>query len=181
MRVRQEKILEAVLFASGESVPLTRLADAAGCAVPVTRGLLAHMAELYAEEQAGIQLIELDDAYRLCTNPLYYDNVKKLLRSAPHKPLTQTLLETLAIIAYKQPVTKAVIEEIRGVNADHSVNKLLEYGLIEERGRLEAPGKPIMFGTTEDFLKYYGYKNLDGFLAAAGEADGEKDSSLRSE
>lgn len=161
LRMKQEKILEALLFASGESVPVSRLAETLGCDIPTTRNLLLHMSESYEHENAGLRLLEVDDAFQLCTNPEYYDYVQKLLQRPLRKSLTQPLLETLSIVAYKQPVTKGVIEEIRGVNADHAVNKLLEYGLITEKGRLDAPGKPILFGTSEDFLRFYGLRNLD--------------------
>jgi len=165
--LEHEKILEAVLFASGDSIPAARLAEIIGCDVPAPRNLLAHMAEQYAAEDAGIQLIEMEDAFQLCTNPAYYMYVQKLPQHLPHKMLTSTLLETLSIVVYKQPVTKSVIEEIRGVNADHAVNKLLEYGLIVEKGRLDAPGRPILLGTSEDFLRYFGLHNLDEFYKAA--------------
>jgi len=161
----KEHALEAMLFASPESVPLAQLAEALGADITVTRGLLARMAESYAGSKSGIQLQEIDDTYRLCTNPIYYQAIERLLKLKPRRALTQTLLETLAIIAYKQPVTKAVIEDIRGVNADHAVNKLMEYGLITEKGRLEAPGRPILFGTSDEFLLHYGLRNIDELLA----------------
>lgn len=162
--MEQEKILEAVLFANGDSLPLHKLAAVIDCDLPATRNLLARMAERYADEQAGIQLLEMDDSFQLCTNPAYYPYVQKLAQNPAKKNLTQPLLETLAIIAYRQPVTKSVIEEIRGVNADHAVNRLVEYGLVVERGRLDAPGKPIIFGTSEDFLRHFGLKRLDELL-----------------
>jgi segregation and condensation protein B len=161
----KEKMLEAMLFASPESVPLPKLAEALGCDIPVTRGLLAHMGEIYAKEQSGIQLHEAEDAFRLCTNPVYYPCVQRLLQLRPRRPLSQALLETLAVIAFKQPVTKGVVEEIRGVNSDHSVNKLAEYGLVEEKGRLDAPGRPILFGTSEEFLLHYGLKSIEELLS----------------
>jgi segregation and condensation protein B len=114
--------------------------------------------------------MEAEDAFRLCTNAEYSEEVRRLLQKPLRKPLTQPLLETLSIIAYKQPVTKGVIEEIRGVNADHAVNKLLEYGLIIEKGRLEAPGRPILFGTSEDFLRVYGLTRVEELFALAGES-----------
>jgi segregation and condensation protein B len=160
----KEKMLEAMLFASPESVPLTKLAEVLGCDIPVTRGLLTHMGEVYAEEQSGIQLHEADDNFRLCTNPVYYPCVQRLLQLRPKRPLSQALLETLAIIAFKQPVTKGIIEEIRGVNSDHGVNRLVEYGLVSEKGRLDAPGRPILFGTSEDFLLFYGLKSIDELM-----------------
>jgi len=162
----KEKTLEAMLFASPESIPLAQLAEALGTDIPITRNLLSHMAETYIQNQSGIQLQETDDCYRLCTNPIYYQAIERLLKLKPRRALTQTLLETLAIIAYKQPVTKAIIEDIRGVNADHAVNKLMEVGLITEKGRLDAPGRPILFGTSDEFLLYYGLKNVEELLAA---------------
>ena len=164
----KEKMLEAMLFASPGSVPLSSLAEALGCDIPLTRNLLTRMAEAYAQDQSGIQLQEIDDTYRLCTNPIYYAAIERLLKLKPRRALTQTLLETLAIIAYKQPVTKAIIEDIRGVNADHAVNRLMEYGLITEKGRLDAPGRPIQFGTSDEFLLYYGLRNVQELLAYGG-------------
>jgi segregation and condensation protein B len=157
----KEKMLEAMLFASPESVPLAKLAEALGTDIPVTRELLTHLGEIYTREQSGIQLAEADDCFRLCTNPLYYPCVQRLLQLRPRRPLSQALLETLAVIVFKQPVTKGVIEEIRGVNCDHGVNRLVEYGLVEEKGRLDAPGRPILFGTGEEFLIHYGIKNIE--------------------
>ena len=160
----REKTLEAMLFANPGSVPLASLAEALGCDIPLTRNLLTRMAEAYAKDQSGIQLQEIDDTYRLCTNPIYYPAIERLLKLKPRRALTQTLLETLAVIAYKQPVTKTIIEDIRGVNADHAVNKLMEYGLITEKGRLDAPGRPILFGTSDEFLLHYGLKSIQELL-----------------
>jgi len=169
VRLEQEKILEAVLFAAGGAVPVAALAQAIGCDKSAPRGLLARMVERYAEEESGIQLIELEESYQLCTNPKYHAYAKRLLPEQPRRTLTQPLLETLSIIAYKQPVTKSVIEEIRGVSADHAVNKLVESGLVAEKGRLEAPGKPILFGTTDDFLRYFGLRSAEELLQRKGE------------
>lgn len=167
-KLEQEKILEALLFAAGDAVHIRRLSDALECDVPAVRGLLARMAERYANEEAGIQLLEIGDAFQLCSNPKYHNYAKKLLPEQPIKKLSQTLLETLAIIAYKQPVTKPVIEEIRGVNADHAVNKLMEYGLVVEKGRLnDAPGKPLLFTTSEEFLRYFGLRTVEDLEGGA--------------
>ena len=169
--MKQEKIIEALLFASGESVPVSRIADIVGCDIPAARNLLIHMAESYERENAGLQIIEMEDAFQLCVNPEYNEYVSRLLKTSTRKALTQPLLETLSIIAFKQPVTKNLIEEIRGVNADHAVNKLLEYGLIVEKGRLDAPGKPILFGTSEGFLRFYGLRSINELFRQAGEEE----------
>jgi len=163
VKMKQAKILEAVLFAAGEPVSLAKLAECLGSRLPVARNLLELMSEHYEKENAGIQLIQIEDSFQLCTNPKYHEIVQTLLPKQSKKKLTQPLLETLSIIAVKQPITKPEIEEIRGVSADHAVNKLLEFGLLEEKGRLDAPGRPILFGTSEDFLRYYGLKSVEEF------------------
>ena len=157
----REKMLEAMLFASGESVPVAKLADALGLDIPQTRGLLLHMSEVYARDNSALQIREVNDSYKLCTNPEYHHAVERLLKHKPRRTLSQAQLETLAIIAFKQPVTKPVIESIRGVNCDHAVNKLIEYGLVSETGRLDGPGRPILFGTTEEFLLFYGLSSVN--------------------
>jgi len=164
LTTEREKMLEAMLFASPESVPLEKLADALGCDIPLTRGLLEHMAEIYVRESSGILLQEVDGAYRLCTNPAYSTPVQRLLQKKAQTALNSSQLETLAIIAFRQPVTRGVIEQIRGVNSDRAVNRLLEYGMIEERGRLDGPGRPILFGTSEEFLLFYGLRSVEELL-----------------
>jgi len=161
----KENMLEAMLFASPESVPLERLAEALETDIPLTRNLLEHMAEIYRKNASGVQLQEVDGAYRLCTNPLYYPAVQRLLQKKPRAAFSQSILETLAIIVFKQPITRGAIEGIRGINSDYAVNKLVEYGLVTEVGRLDAPGRPLLFGTSEEFLIFYGLKNLDEILA----------------
>ena len=158
---KEEKILEAMLFASGEAAPLPVLSMAMGLSLRETSRLLENMRSSYEEEQRGFTLIRVDDAYQFSTNPIYYEYINRLIQTPRRRLLTQTLLETLSIIAYKQPVTKAQIEEIRGVNADHAVNKLMEYNLIMETGRLDAPGKPILFGTSDDFLRHFGLESIE--------------------
>ena len=162
----REKTLEAVLFASPESVPLDKLAECIDCDIPLTRNLLNRMIETYVKDESGIQLQEVDGSYRLCTNPAYFPAVQKLLQRKQRNVFTQATLETLSIIAFKQPVTKGAIEGIRGVNSDHMVNRLVEWGLVIEMGRLDAPGRPILFGTSEDFLLFYGLKDVGELLSA---------------
>lgn len=156
-----EGAIEAVLFATGEAVSISRIADGIGQDVKTASGIIRNLADKYENENRGIHIIEINGSYQMCTNPNYYEYIQALLKNPQKKVLTQSLIETLAIIAYKQPVTKAQIEEIRGVNADHAVNKLMEYNLVIEKGRLDAPYKPILFGTSDEFLKYFGFKNLE--------------------
>lgn len=155
-----EAIIEAILFVSGEPVPLHALADATGQDEKTAKRLALSLADKYDAEKRGVTIVEVDGAVQMCSNPIYYEYVQKAAQCGSKKPLSQASLETLAIIAYKQPVTKGQIEEIRGVDAGHIVNKLLEYGLITERGRADIPGKPLMFGTTEPFLQYFGLTDL---------------------
>ena len=109
----------------------------------------------------GIGLIWLEDKVQLCTKGEYYEYLIKIATTPKKHVLTDTLLETLSIVAYKQPVTRTEIERVRGVSCDHAVNKLLEYGLITELGRMDAPGRPLLFGTTEQFLRSFGVKSLE--------------------
>ena len=115
----------------------------------------------YEENDRGIKIIELDGAFQMCTKKEHYETILKITHIPKKHVLTDVLLETLSIVAYKQPTTKAQIEAIRGVNSDHAVNKLVEYNLICELGRLDAPGRPILFGTTEDFLRHFGLQSLN--------------------
>jgi segregation and condensation protein B len=117
--------------------------------------------EDYADEKRGIAIMELDGAYQMCTRPEMYEYLIRIAKQPKHRALTDVLLETLSIIAYKQPITRVEIEKIRGVSCDHAVNKLLEYNLIKELGRLDAPGKPLLFGTTEEFLRCFGVHSID--------------------
>ncbi len=150
---------EAILFAAGEAVEGRALAAALDCDIQTVRDIMEELSADY--ENRGINLIQVGEAYQFCTNADYFESIKKMYQAPKRKTLSNTLVETLAVIAYRQPVTKAYIAEIRGVNADHAVNKLVEYGLVEEVGRLDAPGRPIQFGTTDEFLRYFNYKTLD--------------------
>ena len=154
-------IIEAVLFTMGESVTLERLAVALELDQEALREILLEMKEDYNKEERGICLIELDDAWQICTKIETYDYVRKLVSQPKKRSLTDVMLETLSIIAYKQPVTKQEIEAIRGVKSDFAVNKLVEYKLVKELGRLETIGRPIVFGTTEEFLRCFGVSSIE--------------------
>lgn len=156
-----EAVVEAILFAMGEAVELERLAAAVEHDEDTVRKILRSMITRYEEEDRGIHLIELDGAFQLCTKPEMYEYLIKVAHIPKKHVLTDVLLETLSIIAYKQPITRLEIEKIRGVSCDHAVNKLVEYGLICEAGRLDAPGRPILFATTEEFLRYFGIESLE--------------------
>ncbi len=156
-----EGAIEAILFAVGESVEIERLADAIEQDVETTRELLLHMQENYQRKSHGIELSELDGAWQLCTKNACYRYLIRVVKQ-PQKPvLTDVMMEILSIVAYKQPVTRLEIEKIRGVKSDYAVNRLIEYNLIQEVGRLDAPGRPILFGTTEEFLRHFGLHSLE--------------------
>ena len=119
------------------------------------------MMEHYKDDSIGLQIIELDGAYQMCTKSEMYEYLIRIAKQPKRHALTDVLLETLSIIAYKQPITKVEIEKIRGVSCDHAVSKLVEYNLVCELGRLDAPGRPLLFGTTEEFLRSFGVQSLD--------------------
>ena len=154
-------VIEAVLFTMGESVETANLAAAIEQDVSTTVKLIHNLMDRYEAEDRGIKIIELGDSFQLCTKPETYEYLIKVAAQPKKQVLTDVLLETLSIIAYKQPITKQEIEGIRGVSCDHAVNKLVEYGLVDEVGRLDAPGRPILFGTTESFLRSFGVRNVD--------------------
>ena len=153
--------IEALLFAAGGAVEGRDLKEALQVEDPAFREALKELKESYEAENRGIRLIELDGKYQLCTKNLYYDELVRLVNTPKKHVLTDVLLETLSIVAYKQPVTRQEIEKIRGVSCAHAVNRLVEYRLIEEVGRLDAPGHPILFGTTDDFLRSFGISSMD--------------------
>ena len=158
--------IEAILFASFSAIEGSKLMVALGTEEePVPKKVFNEaikelMAE-YESEDRGIRLIELDGKYQLCTKNDYYEVLGKIVNMPKKHTLTDVLLETLSIVAYKQPVTRAEIEKIRGVSCSHAVNRLVEYNLICEVGRLDAPGHPILFGTTDDFLRSFGISSMD--------------------
>ena len=158
---RLEAAIEAILFTMGDSVEITQIAKAIGQDKNTTEKIIHNLMDTYQQEGRGIQIIELEDSYQLCTKKEYYEYLIRIAMQPKKPALTDVMLETLSIIAYKQPVTKAEIEKIRGVKCDHAVNKLVEYSLVKELGRLDAPGRPILFGTTEEFLRAFGVQAIE--------------------
>lgn len=162
MKIREiEAALEAILFTMGQAVPLVSLAKAVEQDQETTKKLLHEMMDRYEGEDRGIRLLELSDSFQLCTKKEYYGNLIRVAGEPKKQELSESALETLSIIAYKQPVTKAEIQKIRGVVSDHAVNRLVEFGLVCEVGRLDAPGRPILFATTEEFLRRFGVGSLE--------------------
>lgn len=156
-----EAVIEAILLTMGEAVEVERIAAAVEHDEDTVRRLIRNMMTRYEETDRGIRIIELDGSFQLCTKPEMYEYLIKVAHVPKKHVLTDVMLETLSIIAYKQPITRLEIEKIRGVKCDHAVNKLVEYNLICEAGRLDAPGRPILFATTEEFLRYFGIESLE--------------------
>lgn len=159
--MEKKAYIEAILFSFGDSVPAKKIAEALEISEKEVKELVKDMIVEYETNNHGIRLIELDGSYQFCTKPETYETLIKI-KTIPKKfVLTDVVLETLSIIAYKQPITKIEIEKIRGVSCDHAVNKLIEYSLIEEVARLDAPGRPMLFGTTEEFLRNFGVPSIE--------------------
>ena len=157
---KAEAIIESVLFAAGDAVDAEKLSDILDIDTKSTRALVAALADKYEREKRGIRIIKLEDSFQMCTGREYQDYISKLVEPRRSQSLSNAAMEVLAIVAYKQPVTRAVIEQIRGVSCDTLVNKLLEKNFIEEVGRLDTPGRPMLFGTTEEFLRSFGIESI---------------------
>ncbi len=166
--------LEAILFACGAPVAFDRLCEILGVNFEGLREAAAILKEKYSDDhESGIQLITVEDAYQLCTKAYVAEYVKKALELRKTPPLSKASLEVLAIIAYNQPVTRSFIEMVRGVDSSAIVASLTDKGLVTERGTLDAPGRPVLFGTTDAFLRCFGLESIDQLpktdLAMAGE------------
>lgn len=167
---KTEAAIEAILFSMGEAVPTRKIAEAIELSVDDVYQVLLNMKDKYDEHERGVMLLEIDESFQMCTKRDYYEQVKKVNFKLKEFILTDVLIETLSIVAYKQPVTRAQIEAVRGVNSNHAVNKLIEYNLVCEVGRLEVPGKPILFGTTKDFLRGFGLQSVKELPELGAEA-----------
>ena len=153
---KAEASIEAILFALGASVEIRQL-----CAALEMQEseVIQNLDSL--KDNRGIQIIDLGDCVQMCTRTEYYEQLIKVCKTPKKQVLTDALLETLSIIAYKQPITKAEIEKIRGVSSDYMVSRLVEFGLVYEAGKLDAPGRPAQFATTEEFLRRFGMESKE--------------------
>ena len=158
---KTKSIIEAILFAAGRPVNKKELVLNLEISEEDIENIIASMQEEYKEENRGIEIIRLEDSYQLVTKKELYDFIYPVLDKRNQPNLSNAALETLAIIAYNPKITRAEIESIRGVSADACVYKLLEYGLIEEAGKIDLPGKPMSYKTTQDFLRKFGYSSLE--------------------
>ena len=155
-----ENILEAILFAVGRSVSINEFKETLGINVATIENAISNLVKKY-NNKSGISLVKIKDEYQLVSNKEYFEYVSKFVENSKKETLSSTCLEVLSIIAYNPQITKSEIESIRGVNSDSQVSKLLEYGLVEEVGRMNAPGRPAMFGVTNEFLKCMGINRVE--------------------
>lgn len=155
-----EAIIEGVLFAAGDPVDIERISDILDIDLKSTRAILTSLIDKYDEECRGLKIIRLEDSYQMCTRGDYNEYISKLAEPRRAQTLSNAAMEVLSIVAYKQPVTRSVIEQIRGVSCDTLVNRLLERNLIQEVGRLDTPGRPMLFGTNDEFLRCFGISSV---------------------
>ena len=151
---------EAVLFAAGEPVSRERLAEIFEITMPEVDLVAKRLEDRLRLTIAGVELVKTEASYQLCTKATHADFVTKFLEIKRMSPMSKPALEVLAVVAYRQPVTKGYVEQIRGVACSGIMNTLVEKGLVEEKGRLDAPGRPILYGTTLEFLKRFGLNSL---------------------
>lgn len=156
-----ECALEAVLFSLGEEVEIEKLAEALEVREDEVVDAFEKLQKKYSDESRGLKLIRIENSIQMCSNPDYYECIKRVTQIKKQAGLSSAALETLSIIAYNQPVTKGTIDFIRGVDCTYSVAKLVERGFIDELGRAETPGRPILYGTTTEFLRCFGLKSLE--------------------
>ena len=159
--MKLDNLLEAVLFACGDPVPVERLCALLGADESEIEDAAARLTDQYAFEERGMRLIRLEKSYQMVTAPEAYETVRLALETRRPPRLTQAALEVLAIIAYFQPVTRTYIEQVRGVDSSYTVGVLADRGLIEPCGRLDVPGRPMQFKTTDTFLRSFGLKSLE--------------------
>lgn len=166
--------LEAVLFAVGEPIEIKRLSQALDIDVVIVSEALEVLREKYEDEASGLCLLRLDDKYQLCTKKQHADIIRSVIEIKKNAPLSSAAFEVLAIVAYNQPVTKAFIEQIRGVDCSAVISNLCLKSLIEEKGRLELPGRPLIYGTTPEFLRCFNISSLSELPPLPDNSDREK-------
>ena len=152
--------IETILFAMGDSVEVSAVAEALEKTEEEAREAVRALEERCSAQDSGLMVNWFEDSAQLSSRPEYYEYLIKIAKAPKKQVLTDTLMETLSIIAFKQPVTRMEVESIRGVNSDFAISKLVGFGLVEEVGRKEAPGRPLLFGTTEQFLRSFGISSL---------------------
>lgn len=168
--------IEAMLFAAGDPVEPVKLAEVLDIDVENVIKMLGHLEAMYDENNSGLRLIHIDGKYQLCTREEYSDEVRGLLEIKKNTPLSQAAFEVLAIVAYNKTVTRSFIEQIRGVDCSGSLSNLIQKGLVEEKGRLDLPGRPLVYGTTDRFLRCFSLNSLDDLPDLPDDAENKDDS-----
>ena len=169
-----EAAMEAILFASGEPLPIERICLALDLDRPTAEQILQKLGDSYAFDRRGIRLVRMEESYQLCSSPDYADVIRKAFEIRKTARLSQPALEVLTIVAYYQPTTRAYIDQVRGVDSAYTVGLLLERGFIEECGRLQVPGRPRLYRTTKRFLRDFHLSSLDELPEMPGmETDGQ--------
>ena len=158
---KTKAIIEAILFSVGRAVKIKEIMYVLELSEDEIKNIIENMKLEFEQQKRGIEIIKIEDSYQLCTKKEYYEYIYPIVDKRNKPNLSQAALETLAIIAYNPKITRAEIEAIRGVNSDGTIYKLLEHNLIEEAGKLDAPGKPMSYKTTDEFLRMFGYENLE--------------------
>lgn len=158
-KINIQYAIEAILFAAGEPVKTTKLAAVLDTDIETINEAVGLLKNDYDTKLRGLMIIEIDEGYQLCSRPEYYTYIQDILGEQRRQALSNAAMEALAIVAYKQPITRGQVEYIRGVNSDGAMNRLIERDLIEETGRLDAPGRPILYSTTQNFLRCFGLKS----------------------
>lgn len=153
--------LEAMLFAAGDPVEVNKLADVLEIDIELCENILGTLCARYDERESGLMIIRIDNKYQLCTREAYSEQVRKLMEIKKNAPLSNAAFEVLAVIAYNKTVTKSFIEQVRGVDCSGPISSLVQKGLIEEKGRLDLPGRPLVYGTTDRFLRCFSLNSLD--------------------
>ncbi len=153
--------LEAMLFSAGDPIEASKLAEVLDIEIETVTKMLGHLSGMYDERESGLMLIRIDNKYQLCTREEHSEEVRKLLEIKKNTPLSNAAFEVLAIIAYNKTVTRSFIEQVRGVDCSGSIASLVQKGLIEEKGRLDLPGRPLIYGTTDRFLRCFSLNSLD--------------------
>lgn len=153
--------IEAMLFASGDPVEASKLAEVLDIDIETVEKMLGHLSALYDERSSGLMIIRLDNKYQICTREKYSEEVRKLMEIKKNTPLSNAAFEVLAVIAYNKTVTRSFIEQVRGVDCSGPISSLVQKGLIEEKGRMDLPGRPLIYGTTDRFLRCFSLNSLE--------------------
>lgn len=178
MENNKKSILEAILFACAEPIETEKIASVMEIDNSELEEIIKELEADYEQRQAGFKLIKINKKVQLCSRSEYFPFIKSILELKRNTPLSQAAFEVLAVIAYNQPVTKSLIEQVRGVDCSGVVSTLCEKGLIEEKGRLDLPGRPLLYGTTDDFLRCFSLASIQDLPVLPVEDEGEVDSNI---